>query len=194
MPLPTGTAPGYRLRVIVCVAANPSIDKLFEVDRLVPGGIHRPVLFVQTAGGKGLNAVRAAHTLRADVRAVGILRGHAGRWLEETLRAEGIDGAFVWADGENRSSLSVADRNGDELTEFYERGSPVPEGAWSGLIDAAAGLFAASLGVSRLRDLSAEPLGIAVGPPGRRRADHSPTAAGRRGFGPAVTTLSAGGR
>ena len=142
MPLPTGTAPGYRLRVIVCVAANPSIDKLFEVDRLVPGGIHRPVLFVQTAGGKGLNAVRAAHTLRADVRAVGILRGHAGRWLEETLRAEGIDGAFVWADGENRSSLSVADRNGDELTEFYERGSPVPEGAWSGLIDAAAGLFA----------------------------------------------------
>ena len=29
-------------RVIVCLAANPSIDKLFEVDRLVRGDIHRP--------------------------------------------------------------------------------------------------------------------------------------------------------
>jgi hypothetical protein len=46
--------------VIVCVAANPSIDKLFEVERLVAGGIHRPIGFVQTAGGKGLNVARSA--------------------------------------------------------------------------------------------------------------------------------------
>ena len=88
--------------MIVCVAANPSIDKLFEVERLVVGGIHRPLGFVQTAGGKGLNAARAAHRLGGHVRAVAILRGHAGRWLEETLQAEGIGGAFVWTHGENR--------------------------------------------------------------------------------------------
>jgi 1-phosphofructokinase family hexose kinase len=134
--------PGYRLRVIVCLAANPSIDKLFEVDRLVPGGIHRPREFVQTAGGKGLNVARAARLLGADVRVAGILRGHAGRWLEETLHAEGIDGALVWADGENRSSLSVADRERGGLTEFYERGSPIPEDAWPELQEAVGSLFA----------------------------------------------------
>jgi len=127
--------------VIVCVAANPSIDKLFEVERLVVGGIHRPLGFVPTAGGKGLNAARAAHRLGGDVRVATILRGHAGRWLEETLQAEGIGGAIVWTHGENRSSLSVADRSAGNLTEFYEHGPVAPEAAWAELMDATIRLF-----------------------------------------------------
>jgi 1-phosphofructokinase family hexose kinase len=123
------------------MAANPSIDKLFEVERLFAGAIHRPLGFVQTAGGKGLNAARTAHRLGGDVRVAAILRGHAGRWLEETLQAEGITGAFVWTHGENRSSLSVADRSAGDLTEFYEHGPVAPEAAWAELMEAAGGLF-----------------------------------------------------
>ena len=67
--------------MIVCLAANPSIDRLFEVERLVKGDIHRPTGFVQVAGGRGLNVARAAHALGAEVIAVAILRGHGGRWL-----------------------------------------------------------------------------------------------------------------
>ena len=122
--------------MIVCVAAHPSIDKLFEVERLVPRAIHRPLGFVQVPGGKGLNVARAAHGLGAEVRAAGILRGHAGRWIEEVLRAEGIDGAFVWTHGESRSSLSVADRSDGSLTEFYERGSEIPAASWVDLMQA----------------------------------------------------------
>lgn len=127
--------------MIVCVAANPSIDKLFEIERLVPGAIHRPVGFVQVAGGKGLNAARAAHALGAEVRVAAILRGHAGKWLEEALRAEGIEGSFVWAHGENRSCLSVADRSDGTLTEFYEHGPVAPEAAWIELVDAVSRSF-----------------------------------------------------
>ncbi|HKE54614.1 MAG TPA: PfkB family carbohydrate kinase [Actinomycetota bacterium] len=127
--------------MIVCVAANPSIDKLFEIERLVPGAIHRPVGFVQVAGGKGLNAARAAHALGAEVRVGAILRGHAGRWLEETLRAGGIEGSFVWTHGENRSCLSVADRGDGTLTEFYEHGPVAPEAAWIELVDAVSRSF-----------------------------------------------------
>ena len=127
--------------MIVCVAANPSIDKLFEVGRLVLGDIHRPTGFVQTAGGKGFNVARAAHSLGADVRVAAVLRGHAGRWLEETLQAEGIGGAFVWTHGENRSSLSVADRDSGTLTEFYEHGPDTPVAVWPEFVDAASRLF-----------------------------------------------------
>jgi 1-phosphofructokinase family hexose kinase len=122
--------------VIICVAANPSIDKLFEVERLVPGTIHRPLEFVQTAGGKGFNVARAARALGADVRTAGILMGQTGRWLERELQREEIGGAFVWTDGESRSSLSVASREADALTEFYEHGPPVVGRVWTELMEA----------------------------------------------------------
>lgn len=128
--------------MIVCLAANPSIDRLFEIERLVRGDIHRPAGFVQTAGGKGLNVARAARALGADAAALALLRGHAGAWLEEQLAAEGVAGSFVWTHGENRSSLSVADRETGGLTEFYEHGSIVPTAAWAELMHAAASRFA----------------------------------------------------
>ena len=123
--------------MIVCVAANPSIDKLFEVERIEPGTIHRPDAFVMVPGGKGLNVARAASSLGADVLAVGILAGHAGRWLEGALAEEGVAGRFAWVEGETRSSLSVADRETEGLTEFYERGDDIGAHGWSGLEDVA---------------------------------------------------------
>ena len=123
--------------MIVCLAANPSIDRLFEVERLVKGDIHRPAGFVQVAGGKGLNVARAARVLGADVTAIALLRGHGGRWLQEALEAEGVRGEFVWTHGESRSSLSVADRETAGLTEFYEHGAVAPEAAWVELTHAA---------------------------------------------------------
>lgn len=122
--------------MIVCLAANPSIDRLFEVERLVKGDIHRPSSFVQVAGGKGFNVARAAASLGADVCTVALLRGHSGRWLQESLSAEGVDGEFVWTHGENRSSLSVADRETAGLTEFYEHGAVAPDAAWVELMHA----------------------------------------------------------
>ncbi len=122
--------------MIVCLAANPSVDRLFEVDRLVKGDIHRPQGFVEVAGGKGLNAARAAHALGADVHAVALMRGHTGRWLKDMLTAEGVEATLVWTHGENRSSLSVADRETGQLTEFYEHGSEVPSAAWAELLSA----------------------------------------------------------
>ncbi len=127
--------------MIVCLAANPSIDKLFEIERLVKGDIHRPSSFVQVAGGKGLNVARATAALGVAVTAVPLLRGHAGRWLEDQLGAEGVTTMPVWAQGENRSSLSVADRETGGLTEFYEHGAVVPAAAWVELMHTTAQLF-----------------------------------------------------
>jgi 1-phosphofructokinase family hexose kinase len=119
--------------VILCVASSPSVDKLFEVERVEVGAIHRPFAFTQVPGGKGLNVARAAHSLGAEVRATGILAGHAGRWLEEALAAEGVPGVFAWSDGETRASLSVADQTDRGLTEFYERGTDIGAGGWERL-------------------------------------------------------------
>ncbi len=52
------------------------------------------------------------------------------------LTAEGVPVRTVWTHGENRSSLSVADRETGGLTEFYEHGADVPSSAWAEVLHA----------------------------------------------------------
>ncbi len=122
--------------MIVCVAGNPAIDKLFEVDAVRPGDIHRPDAFVPLPGGKGIHVAQVATALGADAIATGILGGHHGRWLSETLAGEGIRGVFAWAAaGETRSCLTVADRATARLTEFYEDGIRATRQDWAALAE-----------------------------------------------------------
>ncbi len=120
--------------MIVCVAGNPAIDKLFQVDAVRPGEIHRPDAFVPLPGGKGIHVAQVATALGADAIATGILGGHHGRWLSETLADEGVPGVFAWAAaGETRSCLTVADRATGGLTEFYEDGIRATPDDWAQL-------------------------------------------------------------
>jgi 1-phosphofructokinase family hexose kinase len=120
--------------MIVCVAGNPAIDKLFQVGDLVPGAIHRPEAFVPLPGGKGIHVAQVATALGADAIATGILGGHHGRWLAETLAAGEVNARFAWSDaGETRSCLTVADHATGGLTEFYEDGIRARAQDWAAL-------------------------------------------------------------
>jgi len=125
-------APGGRGRLLF-VAANPSIDRLYEVDRLVAGEIHRPRSMVAVPGGKGLNAARAATALGGSVTAVGIVAGRAGDWILERLAERSVDARMARSAGETRTCVSILDRASGELTEVYERGAPVGPAAWADL-------------------------------------------------------------
>ena len=116
--------------MILCVAANPSVDRLFAVEELTPGAIHRPAEFAQVPGGKGLNVARSAAALGGEVTAAALLGGHAGRWIAEQLEAEGVPLRAAWFEAETRSSLSVAGAI-EGLTEFYEHGHPVSASEWA---------------------------------------------------------------
>jgi 1-phosphofructokinase family hexose kinase len=122
--------------VIAFVAASPSIDRLHVVDALRPGEIHRPERVVAVAGGKALNAARAAHALGADVHAIALLGGHSGRWVADALEEEGVTCDAVAGPGETRICVSVSD--GGDLTEFYEPGPELRPEHWSALEAAAA--------------------------------------------------------
>ena len=127
---------------LLCIAPNPSIDRLVEVERLVPGSIHRPTLVRAVAGGKGLNVARAAASLGATVTAVGLLAGHGGRWLAEALEADGVAGRFAWTEGETRICTSIADAATGQLTEVYEAGPTVSAAAWTAFEAEVAGVLA----------------------------------------------------
>jgi 1-phosphofructokinase family hexose kinase len=109
--------------MIAFVAGSPSIDRQHEIDELTPGTIHRPHSVVAVAGGKALNAARAANHLGADVKAVALLGGHTGRWVADALAEEGVALEVVDGPGETRMAISVHAPH-EPLTEFYE---PAPE-------------------------------------------------------------------
>jgi 1-phosphofructokinase family hexose kinase len=116
--------------MIVCVAGNPSIDKLFEVSEIVVGEIHRPDRMISLPGGKGIHVAQVATLLGAEAVVTGLLAGHTGRWVAQALAAEGVTGEWVWGAGETRSSLSVADSATGRLTEFYESATAVSSAEW----------------------------------------------------------------
>ncbi len=129
-PRDVTTAPVRRL---VCVCPNTSVDKIADVEVLRPGEIHRPRVLSIVAGGKALNAGRAAAALGLAVVAVPVLAGHAGAWVADALAADGIETRPVWTSGETRACLSVLDRSTGRLTEFYEAGPAIDAGVWSEL-------------------------------------------------------------
>jgi len=128
---PLGAVATSPVRRLVCVAPNASVDKITAVDALRPGEIHRPEVLSVVAGGKALNAARAAATLGLAVVAVPVLAGHAGAWIADALAADGIEARPVWVEGETRECLSVLDRATGRLTEFYEAGPPMGATAWA---------------------------------------------------------------
>ncbi len=111
--------------MILCVNLNAAIDKTAVVPDFHLNGIHRPEKVIAFAGGKGCNVARAIRSLGGQSVVTGWVGGHAGRFIEENARSEGIATAFVHTQSESRTCLSILDPVNRTLTELYEPGNTV---------------------------------------------------------------------
>jgi tagatose 6-phosphate kinase len=111
--------------MILCVNANAAIDKTAVVENFQLNAIHRPSYELALPGGKGCNVARAVKLLGDQSVVAGWVGGHAGRFIEEGLHAEGIETAFAYTTVESRTCLSVIDPTGGTITEIYEKGRMV---------------------------------------------------------------------
>jgi tagatose 6-phosphate kinase len=113
--------------VILCVNPNPAIDKTVVMPGFRLNAIHRPASVLALPGGKGCNVARALVTLGEPAMVTGWVGGHAGRFIEEGLAAEGIGAAFIHTAVESRTCLSIVDSESGGVTEIYERGEAVAD-------------------------------------------------------------------
>jgi len=93
--------------VILTVTPNPSIDLLFDADRLVWDDANRIESPRHRAGGQGINLTRAAHILGGDSVAVALLGGSTGSELAGLLDRDGIRYDAVPIDAETRTFVAV---------------------------------------------------------------------------------------
>ncbi|MHC5794568.1 1-phosphofructokinase family hexose kinase [Lacisediminihabitans sp. FW035] len=138
--------------MISFVSLSPSVDVTYLVDEFFEGGTFRPTGVFRAAGGKALNAARAARVVGASVRAVAVLGGSAGEFIRRDLASAGVPLDAVEAVAETRTCVSIASAASGLLSELYEHPSAVSSGELSTLrsllgMPAAAGWWAISGGM-----------------------------------------------
>lgn len=104
------------------ITCNAAVDITYRLDRLALGEINRVVQVLPVPGGKGNNVARVLAALGQPVFATGFAGGHQGRFIEEGLRAAGVEPFFVDIAGESRVCLTIVEQNG-RTTEIREPGA-----------------------------------------------------------------------
>jgi 1-phosphofructokinase family hexose kinase len=98
----------------------------------VPGQVLRATSATLTAGGKGVNVVRAAQALGASAPLAGFTAGSTGGLAAALLAAENVTLRSVEAPGETRSTTIVLAEDGT-TTVLNEPGPTVNEVLWASL-------------------------------------------------------------
>ncbi len=113
--------------MIVTVTLNPAVDKTGVVEALAPGAVNRMKSVRMDPGGKGINVSKTLNMLGEQSRAVGILGGNTGVWIEETLKSAGIVTDFVMVEHSTRTNLKLLDCISADTTDINEPGATVTE-------------------------------------------------------------------
>ena len=112
--------------MIICVSANPAIDRRLLLGSLKAGAVNRASAVCPSAGGKAAHVAVAAAALGERVMWVGFLGGATGEACERGLVGRGIPVAVVKTAAETRTNVEVVEADGT-VTEILEPGGEVTE-------------------------------------------------------------------
>lgn len=107
---------------IVCVSANPAMDRRLRVRSLSVGAVNRAFSAEGFAGGKAAHVAMAARALGAAAAWVGFLGGAIGQECERQLQALDIQVAAIPSAASTRVNLEIIDESG-RVTEILEPGA-----------------------------------------------------------------------
>ena len=129
--------------MLVCISANPAIDRRLRLENIAVGEINRAVSVQPFPGGKAAHVAMVAKALGVDVMWVGFLGGAAGEQCESGLSAFGVPLTVIRTESETRANLELVSADG-KVTEILEPGGTVTEGEVERLLTTCRDLFAES--------------------------------------------------
>lgn len=112
--------------MIICVSANPAIDRRLRLDKLTNGSVNRAASACPLPGGKAAHVAMAAAALGERVMWVGFLGGTTGEACERGLIGLDIPVAVVKTAAETRTNVEIIEADGT-VTEILEPGGAVTE-------------------------------------------------------------------
>jgi len=123
--------------LVLTITPNPSIDLLFETDRLVWEDANRMASPRRRVGGQGINALRVLHALGGQGAAIALLGGPAGAELEAQLAVEGHRLIRVEAEGDTRVFVAARERATGRSLLLNDRGPESSSRSGDALVAAA---------------------------------------------------------
>ncbi len=130
--------------MIVCVSANPAIDRRLLVRDLKIGQVNRAASAVSFAGGKAAHVAMAAKALGEEkVIWIGFLGGSTGDELESQLKSLDIEVFRVHTRSSTRINDEIIGRDG-RITEILEPGGKITENELTDLKSACDQIFKAN--------------------------------------------------
>lgn len=121
--------------MILTVTLNAAIDKRYVVEEFNVGEVNRVKECAYVPGGKGLNVSKPAAVAGAEVVATGFVGGHAGNYIEASLKDYHVKSAFYHLESESRSCINIWDEKNCVQTEFLEPGFTVTESEFQGFVE-----------------------------------------------------------
>jgi 1-phosphofructokinase family hexose kinase len=129
--------------MLVCISANPAIDRRLRLEQIAVGEINRALSAQPFPGGKAAHVAMVAKALGIDVMWVGFLGGAAGEQCESGLSEFGVPLTVIRTESETRANLELVSADG-KVTEILEPGGAVTEGEVERLLTTCRDLFAES--------------------------------------------------
>ena len=129
--------------MLVCISANPAIDRRLRLESIAVGEVNRALSAQPFPGGKAAHVATVAKSLGVDVMWVGFLGGAAGEECESGLSACGVPLTVVRTQSETRANLELVSADG-VVTEILEPGGAVTEGEVERLLASCRDIFAES--------------------------------------------------
>lgn len=108
--------------MIYTFTANPSLDKLYILNRLSIGQYNRGQVVQYDPGGKGINVSRCLKELGDESIITGFFGGSTGNFLIDNLQAQGFEVDPIRIEGENRSNITLIENFNGQMTKFNEFG------------------------------------------------------------------------
>ncbi len=129
--------------MLVCISANPAIDRRLRLESIALGEINRALSAQPFPGGKAAHVAMVAKALGVDVMWVGFLGGATGEQCESGLTECGIPLTVIRTHRETRANLELISADG-RVTEILEPGGAVTESEVERLLTTCRDLFSES--------------------------------------------------
>jgi 1-phosphofructokinase family hexose kinase len=127
--------------MLICVSANPAIDRRLRIESISIGGVNRALSARPFPGGKAAHVAMVARALGEEVAWVGFLGGATGEECESGLSDLGIPVTIVRTRAGTRANLEIIADDGT-VTEILEPGGAVTDGEVERLFAACRDIFA----------------------------------------------------